>query len=153
MSASLKWYVCCWYFQVTNPAEFGDSWAIDGESCSPATEPEPCIPGSEIYNLTKELCNGLISVPGPFSQCHDVVDPTYYYEACFYDVCATARDDLVCGSFEVYAQACKNAGENPEDWRSNTTQCRKCIIIVILLMKLKYISMLYPPFTKRTMFT
>ena len=110
--------------QVTNPTEFGDSWALDGDSCSPATEPEPCEPESEIYELSETLC-GLLSNPGPFSQCHNVVDPIPYYEACVFDICATALNDSVCGSFEVYAQTCRSAGENPDDWRSITPQCRK----------------------------
>ena len=117
-------------FQVTNATEFGDSWALDGDNCNPATEPDPCDPESEISKRAEGLCYGLISEPGPFSQCHDVVDPTHYYEACIYDICATARDDLVCGSFEVYAQTCRNAGENPENWRSITPQCRKCILVL-----------------------
>lgn len=63
---------------------------------------------------------------GPFSPCHDFVDPTDYHTACKYDLCARfPDDDYLCDSLNGYASACRQAGGAPEDWRSETTPCGK----------------------------
>ncbi len=65
---------------------------------------------------------------GPFSPCHELVDPLPYYEACVFDLCATLPDDdLVCDSFGEYAQACRDAGGYPGNWRIAVPQCGKLI--------------------------
>ena len=113
------------YFQANNQLEFGDSWMVEGSQCE-SVEPDPCDPESETYKLAEDLCYGLISETGPFTECHEVVDPTPYYEACIYDLCATLPDDdLVCDSLAEYAQACREGGGMPDDWRAVTPQCRE----------------------------
>ena len=99
---------------------------LEQGKCEPATKPDPCEPESETYKLAEDLCYGLKSKSGPFSKCHDIVDPRPFYDACVYDLCATLPDDdLVCDSMEEYATRCRNAGGIPGDWRSVTPQCRK----------------------------
>ena len=49
-----------------------------------------------------------------------------YYQACVYDLCATLPDDgVLCDSLTEYAQACREAGGSPGDWRAETPQCGK----------------------------
>ena len=63
---------------------------------------------------------------GPFGECHDLVDPKSYHEACVYDLCATLPDDdVLCGSLAEYAQACRVLRDSPVDWRAETPQCCK----------------------------
>ena len=111
--------------QVTDPSEFGHSWALE-DQCLPPEEEDPCDVESETYQLAQDLCYILIVGTGPFTQCFEFVDPTPYHEACVYDLCATLPDDdLLCDSLAEYAQACRDAGASPGDWRSETSQCGK----------------------------
>ena len=91
----------------------------------------PCdeLDASDNFDQAEDLCYGLISENGPFSDCHEVVDPTPYYDACIYDLCATLPDDsLICDSLATYDHACRRAGVEPDDWRAVTPQCRKSMI-------------------------
>ena len=46
-----------------------------------------------------------------------------------YDLCATLPDDdVLCDSLAEYAQACREAGGSPGDWRAETTQCGEYLI-------------------------
>lgn len=106
---------------------FANSWSVDSEQCPADPDPEdPCEEGSQSQQLAMDLCYTLVAKNGPFSDCHELVDPTPYYEACVYDLCATLPDDdVLCDSFSQYAEACRNTGGMPEDWRSVTPQCGK----------------------------
>ena len=87
---------------------------------------DPCEEGSENKQLAEDLCYALKAPNGPFDQCHELVDLTPYHEACVYDLCATLPgDDVLCDSLSQYAQACREAGGSPKDWRSITPQCGK----------------------------
>ena len=113
-------------FKVDDVSEFGDSWALEDGKCSSDPGINPCEEGSETYQQAQELCHGLISETGPFRDCNDTIDPTAYYNACVYDLCATLPDeDLICDSYAEYAHACRETGGEPGDWRSVTPQCRK----------------------------
>ena len=112
--------------QVDDVYEFGNSWMLEQGKCSPPPLIDPCDRESETYEDAQDLCYGIILEVGPFAQCHLLVDPQPYYEGCVYDLCATLPDDdLVCDSFAVYAQACRDAGGSPEDWRVDLPQCGK----------------------------
>ena len=68
----------------------------------------------------------ILHLSGPFAACHSVVDTAPYNESCIYDLCATLpSEDLVCDSFQSYADACSSAGGTPGDWRAELPQCRK----------------------------
>ena len=113
--------------KVTSPAEFGNSWAVDPDSCNAQPDPEdPCDPDSGDYQMAQDLCYPLIVETGPFAECHSYVDPTPYHEACVYDLCAMLPDDdVLCDSLAGYAQTCREAGGSPGDWRAETPQCGK----------------------------
>ena len=64
--------------------------------------------------------------PGPFAPCHDFLDPGSHYSSCLYDVCETGEPG-VCDSLEQYAQACKNEGGMPDNWRDVVLECRKSL--------------------------
>ena len=50
--------------------------------------------------------------------------PEDYYQSCLYDVCETG-DDALCANLEEYAQACRNRGGQPGNWRASVPECRK----------------------------
>lgn len=65
--------------------------------------------------------------PGPFAPCHDFRDPDPFYDSCKYDVCALGEEYL-CDSLAEYAEACRQSGGQPGDWRAETPVCRKSCI-------------------------
>lgn len=63
---------------------------------------------------------------GPFSDCHESVDPSTFYSSCIYDLCSTLPDDgNLCNNLEGYAGLCRERGTPPDDWRELVPQCRK----------------------------
>ena len=100
---------------------------MNPDVCNAQPDPEdPCEEGSEELQTAQDLCYILIVETGPFAECHDLLDPTPYHDACVYDLCATLPDDdVLCDSLAEYAQACREAGGSPEDRRAETPQCGK----------------------------
>ncbi|PIK34070.1 putative IgGFc-binding protein [Apostichopus japonicus] len=102
--------------------EFANSWREGTAQCQDeVTVPELCV-DEESYEIALDVCDLLISENGPFASCHDYINLTMYWESCLYDVCATEPDN-VCSSAEQAAQACKQAGGMPGDWREATPFC------------------------------
>ncbi|PIK44423.1 putative IgGFc-binding protein [Apostichopus japonicus] len=106
---------------------FATSWVVNvRETCEAYRPVEPCDDGGGSPNLprARRLCAILRQPRGPFADCLDVVDSDPYYETCIYDLCAMLPDDsMLCNHFEQYAQACRNSGERPGDWRATRNQC------------------------------
>ncbi len=113
--------------QVNKKRDFGESWALDPEACDPSPpSTDPCDMDSDTYRTAVDLCYTMIRDTGPFRNCFDLVNPEPYHYACVYDLCATLPDDdVLCDSLAEYAQACREAGGSPEDWRAETPQCGK----------------------------
>ena len=112
---------------------FGHSWAVTPEECQAPGPEDPCDRDSEEHQMAQDLCYILVVERGPFAGCHSYVDPTPYHEACVYDLCATLPDDdVLCDSLAEYAQACREAGGSPGDWRAETPQCGKHTTIYVL---------------------
>ncbi len=110
--------------QVDDFVEFGDSWELEEGECKPTDVVDPCDEDAKQYEDAQDICYLVVLEVGPFAPCHALVDPLPYYEACVYDLCATLPDDdLVCDSFSEYAQACRDAGGQPEEWRDQVPQC------------------------------
>uniref|UniRef100_A0A3Q1CSZ2 Uncharacterized protein n=1 Tax=Amphiprion ocellaris TaxID=80972 RepID=A0A3Q1CSZ2_AMPOC len=74
----------------------------------PATSPKPCQP---------EICEILMSTV--FKECHKVIDPNPFYEACKYDVCHMSNPNMSCSSMETYASGCGEVSVCV-DWRNAT---------------------------------
>ena len=67
---------------------------------------------------------------GVLGSCFELVDPVSYYEGCVYDLCVTLPDDdLVCDNMHTYATACREAGGEPGNWRSELPQCGKSLTL------------------------
>ncbi|XP_077594648.1 uncharacterized protein LOC144211353 [Stigmatopora nigra] len=68
-----------------------------------------------------EICEIIIS--DMFKECHKVISPEDYYEACKFDVCHMEEPHIGCSSLEAYALMCV-AASVCVDWRNSTQgQC------------------------------
>ncbi|XP_032379931.1 mucin-5AC [Etheostoma spectabile] len=65
---------------------------------TPTRTPIPCKP---------DICEILISKV--FEQCHKVLSPLPFYEACKFDVCHEAKPTFGCFSMDVYSKMCAEA--------------------------------------------
>uniref|UniRef100_A0A671TTV8 VWFD domain-containing protein n=1 Tax=Sparus aurata TaxID=8175 RepID=A0A671TTV8_SPAAU len=110
---------------VSTPDEFGTSWKVAGNyTCS-----DGC--GSSCPQCTNELparaqCEVIQAADGPFSFCHEQVDPAPYFNDCVFDVCVSENrgKDLLCRDIQAYVSACQSANVQIYPWRQNTT-CSK----------------------------
>ncbi|XP_074476997.1 alpha-tectorin-like [Sebastes fasciatus] len=109
---------------VTTPQEFGTAWKVaDNYTCS-----DGC--GSSCPQCTNEgparaLCEVILSASGPFSFCHEQVDPAPYFNDCVYDVCL-GGNELLCTAIQAYASACQSANVRIYPWRLNTNCSIDC---------------------------
>uniref|UniRef100_A0A3Q1J492 VWFD domain-containing protein n=1 Tax=Anabas testudineus TaxID=64144 RepID=A0A3Q1J492_ANATE len=110
---------------VTTPDDFGTSWKAAGNyTCS-----DGC--GSSCQQCTNEQparaqCDVIQAVDGPFSFCHEQVDPTPYFNDCVFDVCVSGSQDLLCRAIQAYVSACQAANAQIYPWRQNTPCSLDC---------------------------
>ncbi|XP_068595573.1 intestinal mucin-like protein [Brachionichthys hirsutus] len=80
----------------------------------PEPEPtfSPCNPDS--------MCDLLKS--SVFAECHPVVSPDHFYQACVFDSCHVSNPAVECTSLQTYAAVCAQAGICL-NWRNHTTLC------------------------------
>uniref|UniRef100_A0A3B3CS42 Uncharacterized protein n=1 Tax=Oryzias melastigma TaxID=30732 RepID=A0A3B3CS42_ORYME len=112
---------------VPTPDAFGASWKAPGNyTCS-----DGC--GSSCPQCTNDQtaraqCEVLQAADGPFSFCHEQVDPAPFFSDCVFDVCVggNARNDLLCRAIETYVSACQSANVRIYPWRQNTTCSINC---------------------------
>ncbi|KAK2820378.1 hypothetical protein Q5P01_023337 [Channa striata] len=109
---------------VSTPDEFGTAWKVAGNytcsdgcgsSCRQCINEEPA----------RAQCAVIKAADGPFSFCHEIVDPAPYFSDCVFDVCVSGNGgpDLLCRAIQAYASACQSANVPIYPWRQNTT-CR-----------------------------
>lgn len=73
---------------------------------------------------SNEYCDLITDPNGPFQNCHSVVDPQSYSEACQYDLCELHLNNAaLCQNLQAYADVCQAAGVQLTPWR-NATFCR-----------------------------
>uniref|UniRef100_A0A3P9CBA8 VWFD domain-containing protein n=1 Tax=Maylandia zebra TaxID=106582 RepID=A0A3P9CBA8_9CICH len=107
---------------VTSPDEFGRAWKVPGNytcndgcgsSCPQCANEQPA----------RDQCEVIQAVDGPFSFCHEEVDPAPYFNDCVFDVCLSGNQghDLLCSAIESYVSACQSANVRIYPWRENTT--------------------------------
>ncbi|XP_061468751.1 mucin-5B-like [Rhineura floridana] len=76
----------------------------------PPQPPTPCTTPSP-------LCELIVS--DLFADCHKVLPPREFYEACLLEACRNSNDSLTCYNVEMYASLCTAKGICT-DWRSRT---------------------------------
>ncbi|XP_039866517.1 alpha-tectorin-like [Simochromis diagramma] len=112
---------------VTSPDEFGRAWKVPGNytcndgcgsSCPQCANEQPA----------RDQCEVIQAADGPFSFCHEEVDPAPYFNDCVFDVCLSGNQghDLLCSAIESYVSACQSANVRIYPWRENTTCTLDC---------------------------
>ncbi|XP_047466074.1 alpha-tectorin-like [Mugil cephalus] len=109
---------------VTSPHEFGTAWKVPGNyTCSDGCGSS--CPQCPDEGPARAQCEVIRAADGPFSFCHEQVDPAPYFSDCVFDVCVLGNQgqDLMCRAIETYISACQSANVRIYPWRQNTT-CR-----------------------------
>ncbi|XP_010003369.1 PREDICTED: IgGFc-binding protein-like, partial [Chaetura pelagica] len=107
--------------EAPNMVAFSSAWRTTdvpcSEDCPKATCPT-CTEEKVVALQTPNYC-GLLKVPdGPFSSCHHLIDPNFYFQSCVHDLCLAEGDtQVLCRSIQSYATACQHAGVVIKAWR------------------------------------
>ncbi|CAG9784020.1 unnamed protein product [Diatraea saccharalis] len=106
--------------------EYGKSWQATPSALSALDLPEDqqqCDqPPPSVCHLPEDnLCYKLLN-PEAFGQCHALVDPEQYVEACEDEYCGGNSSVDVCGALARYAAACAAQGVCLH-WREKETLC------------------------------
>ena len=101
----------------TNAIAFGNSWSLDSNCWKPPTSPNhPCDKQYQKNQIADKKCGKLKSYP--FTQCHQVVLPDPYVQACKYDVCGSSDGrNCLCNAIAAYTKECSEHGV-VIDWRT-----------------------------------
>lgn len=121
---------------VTSPDEFGRAWKVPGNytcndgcgsSCPQCTNEQPA----------RDQCEVIQAADGPFSFCHEEVDPAPYFNDCVFDVCLSGNQghDLLCSAIESYVSACQSANVRIYPWRENTTCSESTCHYILFISK------------------
>ncbi|XP_069460993.1 IgGFc-binding protein-like [Ambystoma mexicanum] len=111
-----------------NAQDFGTFWKIkvEGSKCSDGCGNDcPVCDNLRTAIYKRDVMCGLITMEsGPFQNCHDIVQPTDYFNHCVYDMCAVdGNDGILCKSLQAYAAACQAAGADIGAWR-DASNCK-----------------------------
>lgn len=101
---------------------FGASWKVPGNyTCSDSCG-SSCAQCNDDRSARAQ-CEVIRAADGPFSFCHEEVDPAPYFSDCVFDVCVSGNrgSDLLCRALETYVSACQSANVRVYPWRQNTT--------------------------------
>lgn len=84
---------------------------------------EPCP--DEKRETYEENCAILTAPRGPFSPCHDVIDPRIFFEYCVNDQCLNnGAKQMMCTELRSYVAICQKNGVKLGEWR-RLAGCRK----------------------------
>ncbi|KAJ8032422.1 IgGFc-binding protein [Holothuria leucospilota] len=94
-------------------SDFGNYWAINATNDRKCT-PDPGLPVmsfSVAVTLDAEAaCFILVSEGGPYSECHDLIDPYFYHHTCVYDYLLTREESIVYHHTKQYSKSCEIEG-------------------------------------------
>ncbi|XP_037587082.1 mucin-2 [Cebus imitator] len=114
---------------VSNCEAAADQWVVNDpskphcpHSISTTKRPAVTVPGGSKTTPRKDctpspLCQ--LIKDSLFAECHVLVPPQHYYEACVFDSCFVPGSRLECASLQAYAALCAQAGVCL-NWRNHT---------------------------------
>lgn len=118
---------------------FGKAWAValSGDQCGGCEgNCQQCDQLKAHAYQGNDACGLMATDAGPFSACHDRVNPQPYVNNCAFDMCAVDGDrDILCQNLKAYATVCQHAGVQIMPWR-NKYFCCELISITTLHRKL-----------------
>ncbi|KAA0724595.1 Mucin-5AC [Triplophysa tibetana] len=97
--------------EVTDAVVFGNSWKVTSSCPEVNSLMNPCEKNPHRKAWASTHCNTIKT--DVFKDCHSLVDPVPYYDACERDTCAcdTGGDcDCLCTAVSAYAAACRKRG-------------------------------------------
>ncbi|XP_028304398.1 mucin-5B-like isoform X3 [Gouania willdenowi] len=102
-------------------SEMAYSWNVTDKNKPYCDKPNPPTPVPTIPHCEPPLCEIIWSKV--FEECHKVIAPDSFYEACKFDVCHMPNTNMGCSSLEAYAALCADASICVP-WRNATNgQC------------------------------
>uniref|UniRef100_A0A9L0SJ76 Mucin 2, oligomeric mucus/gel-forming n=1 Tax=Equus caballus TaxID=9796 RepID=A0A9L0SJ76_HORSE len=112
---------------ISNCEVAADQWVVDDPSkphCphSSFTSPRPSTTAASSRTPTPEDCDPSLCElikDSLFTECHALVPPQQYYDACVFDSCFVPNSGLECASLQTYAALCAHEGVCI-DWRNHT---------------------------------
>uniref|UniRef100_A0A8C9TD73 Otogelin like n=1 Tax=Scleropages formosus TaxID=113540 RepID=A0A8C9TD73_SCLFO len=110
---------------LTETADFGNSWRVElprESPCEPVEEdfPGPCRAESDMDDAT-EKCSALLFFP--FLSCHENIDPNPFVASCISDQCVSDEEETFCRSLVEYTRACSHVGYPVREWRDSFPTC------------------------------
>ncbi|XP_029944228.1 zonadhesin, like [Salarias fasciatus] len=108
---------------VGNINDFGNSWQTEedeDDSCEEGSGVGPvCDPKLEAEVVKPDKCGKINNDKGPFRECHEVVDPTPFFQSCVFDMCRFfGQQHILCDQLQAYTDACLSAGAKVHPWRT-----------------------------------
>ncbi|XP_070343567.1 mucin-2-like [Equus asinus] len=112
---------------ISNCEVAADQWVVDDPSkphCphSSFTSPRPATTTASSRTPTPKDCDSSLCElikDSLFADCHALVPPQHYYDACVFDSCLVPDSGLECASLQTYAALCAHEGICI-DWRDHT---------------------------------
>ncbi|KAH0631342.1 hypothetical protein JD844_005631 [Phrynosoma platyrhinos] len=102
--------------EASDETQFADSWRlkeIPGCSGGCTTDCPVCQETEKQIYKGDQFCGVLVRKDGPFRQCHEIIDPTTYFEDCVFDTCAyRGQHDILCNAITAYVTACLTCPQN-----------------------------------------
>nr|DBA15730.1 TPA: hypothetical protein GDO54_003201 [Pyxicephalus adspersus] len=107
-----------------NPTAFGGTWKDDslGLPCRSKFQERSCPPcqHKSVYDSDK-YCGILLLEDGPFSACHNHLDPLGHFNNCVHDLCQTCgKARALCNSLQGYMAVCQSMGITGMEWRKSS---------------------------------
>ncbi|XP_053255665.1 IgGFc-binding protein-like [Podarcis raffonei] len=103
---------------------FAESWKVaEVPGCSQGctTDCPPCGEAQKQAYKSNQYCGILIKRDGPFRHCHEIIDPTPYFNDCIFDVCQYhGLHNILCNAIGFYMAACQDLDIELEEWRSES---------------------------------
>ncbi|XP_063297781.1 uncharacterized protein LOC134586215 [Pelobates fuscus] len=112
-----------------NSTSLGNSWQVENDTrCSPGEDHTPeCTDEDKNTIASSSFCGLITDNNGPFRDCHNVINPSIYFDTCVYDLCELNMDPgSLCNSLQSYAEVCQSQGVTIYPWRNETFCPLKC---------------------------
>uniref|UniRef100_A0A673K3U4 VWFD domain-containing protein n=1 Tax=Sinocyclocheilus rhinocerous TaxID=307959 RepID=A0A673K3U4_9TELE len=109
--------------QSTSVNAFGQAWALPatGVQSGGASSPQQCDQTKAESYRRGDACGLMAAVTGPFSACHDRVNPEQHVINCVFDMCVMDGDGaMLCENLQAYAIICQQAGIQIMPWRNSS---------------------------------
>ncbi len=113
--------------QSASVSAFGQAWALPatGVECGDESSPQQCDQTKAERYRRGDACGLMAAAAGPFSACHDRVNPKQHVINCVFDMCVMDGDRaMLCENLQAYAIICQQAGIQIMPWRNSSFCCK-----------------------------